>query len=220
GDGCEDVVRVGRVEVDGAVDLEDVAAAGRVGRDVYAREIEPECGDRAEGELTCRRRRIDASADGAQRHVRPPFARQGVALDRTDDPACNDDDAEVVARRFDERLDECTLATKPAPPAEAFEPRPELALVVTAVDVAAPAAKTRLHDVRGRKARQRHLAEVRRPRLLDPESAEQESGRELVVGRKQSEWAVHDLRTLTLQAGQLPKPRLDPVERRQDVEPR
>jgi hypothetical protein len=40
------------------------------------------------------------------------------------------------------------------------------------------------------------------------------------MGRKQSERAVHDLRSLTLQAGELPKPRLDPIERRQNVEPR
>src|SRR5262249_15278645 len=66
----------------------------------------------------------------------------------------------------------------------------------------------------------RDLAEVCRPRLLDADSAEEEGCRELVMGREQSEWAVHDLRSLTLQAGELPKSRLDPVERTQDVQPR
>src|SRR5262249_10696445 len=61
---------------------------------------------------------------------------------------------------------------------------------------------------------------VCRPRLLDADSAEEEGCRELVMGREQSEWAVHDLRSLTLQTRELPKPRLDPVERTQDVQPR
>jgi hypothetical protein len=54
-------------------------------------------------------------------------------------------------------------------------------LVATEIDLAAPAAKARLHDVRGRKPRNRHLADVSGPRLLDADSPQEQGGRELVV---------------------------------------
>jgi hypothetical protein len=81
----------------------------------------------------------------------------------------------------DERLHERPLASKPAPAPQAFEPRPQLMLVATEIDLAAPAAKARLHDVRGRKPRNRNLADVSGPRLLDADSAQEQGRRELVV---------------------------------------
>jgi hypothetical protein len=56
--------------------------------------------------------------------------------------------------------------------------------------------------------------------LFDSGPAEEKGGRELVVGREQTEWRVHYLHAPTLQPRQPPKPRLDPVEGRQDIEPR
>jgi hypothetical protein len=186
GRGREDVVGVGGVEVDRAVDLEDVAATGRVAGDVDAGEVEPERGDRARRERTRCRRRTHARAEGAQGDVRPPFAREGAALDRADDATAGDDEAEVAAGRLDESLHQRAVATEPAPAPEAFEPRPQLVLVATAVDVAAPAAEAGLHHVRGRKGWNRHLAEVRRLRVRDPRPGEEEGGRELVMGGEQA----------------------------------
>jgi hypothetical protein len=77
------------------------------------------------------------------------------------------------------------VATEPAPAPEPFEARPELGFVATEVDVAPPAAKARLHDVRGRKRRKRSVAEVCRSRLLDAGAAEEERRRQLVVGSEQ-----------------------------------
>jgi hypothetical protein len=102
GRGAEDLAPVRRVEVDRTVDLEDVATAVLVGRDVDAGEVERERGDRADGECTRRWRRTHTPADGAESDVRPPFAGQGTALDRADDAPAGDNDAEVAARRFDQ----------------------------------------------------------------------------------------------------------------------
>ncbi len=186
GRGLEDVTGICCVEVNRAVDLEDIAPAGLVAGDVDAGEVDPERSNSAERERTRRRRRTHAPADGAQSDVHPPFARQSTALHRADD-ASPGDDAEVAARRFDEGLHERAMATEPAPAPESFEPRPELVFIATEVDVAAPAAKARLHNIRGRKGWKRHIAEVCRPRLLDSGAAEEEGGRELVVGTEQSE---------------------------------
>src|SRR5262245_50655762 len=102
GRGREDVVGVDGVEVDRAVDLEDVAATGRVAGDVDAREVEPERGDRAQRERTRRRRRTHVRTDGAKGDVRPPFAWAGSALDRAEHATAGDDEAQVAARRLDE----------------------------------------------------------------------------------------------------------------------
>jgi hypothetical protein len=89
----EDVICVRRVEINCAVDLEDMPPASPVAGDVDAREIEPERGNRPERELTRCRRRAHTPADSAQRHVRTPFARLGTALDSAHDAAPGDDDA-------------------------------------------------------------------------------------------------------------------------------
>jgi hypothetical protein len=188
--------------------------------DVDAGEIEPQRGDRAERKRTGRRRRTHASAEGAQSDVRPPFARQGAALDRADEVARGDEYAEVAARRLDERLHERTMATEPPSVLEAFEPRAQLALRATEKDVAAPAAEARLDDVRWRKRRDRRLADVCRARLRNSGPAKEQGGRELVVGHHQTTRTVDDLYSATLQPRQLPQTGLDPVERRQDIESR
>jgi hypothetical protein len=101
GRGREDIVGVRRIEVDRAVDLEDVAAAAHVAGDVDAGKVEPKRGDCPARERSRGLGRIDTSADGAQSDVRPPFARQGTALDRADHLAAGDEEAQVAARRLD-----------------------------------------------------------------------------------------------------------------------
>ena len=102
GRGREDIVGVRRIEVDCAVDLEDVAAAALVAGDVDAGKVEPQRGDRPAREHTRLLRRVDAPADGAQSDVRPPFARHGTALDRADHVAARHEEAQVAARRLDQ----------------------------------------------------------------------------------------------------------------------
>jgi hypothetical protein len=77
----EDVVGVRRVEVDRAVDLEDVAGSALVPGDVDAGEVEPEGGDRVTGERGRCRRGVRAPADGTEGNVCAPFAGRCVALD-------------------------------------------------------------------------------------------------------------------------------------------
>src|SRR5262249_13215194 len=72
GRGGEDVTGVCRGEIDGAVHLEHVTTAGLVADQIDAREVEPECGDRATRKVTCCGRRTDAPAGSAESDVRAP----------------------------------------------------------------------------------------------------------------------------------------------------
>jgi hypothetical protein len=218
GCGREDVGPVLRGEVDRAVHLEDILPAGLVGRDVDAGKVDAQCGDRAQRERTRSERRAHAPANTAERDVRPPFTGEGTALDGADDAARRDYDAEVPTCGFDERLDERTVATEPLPVPETVEDFPELVFVATEIHVAAPTAKARLHDVRGRKRRYRHVADVCRSGLCDARAPEEEGRRQLVVGGEQSDRTVQHLHTVVLKPGELPETWLDPVERRQDVD--
>jgi hypothetical protein len=137
----ENVAGVRLVEVDRAVHLEDVAPSGGVACDVHTPEVEPEGGDRSQRERTRWERRIDWPADSSQGDVRAPLAGQGTALDRADDAAPRNDNAEVASGGFDESLHERAVATKPAPARNVVEPCLQLALIATAVHVTAPAAK-------------------------------------------------------------------------------
>src|SRR5262249_11092523 len=216
----EDIVGVSRIEGDCAVDLEDVAAAALIGRDVNTGEIDPERSGRAERELARRRRCARVTPDSAESDVGAPFAGQSGALDGTHDPVSGDDDAKIAPGRLDERLDERALATEPAPVLETFEPRTKLVIVAAEIDVAAPAAEARLHHVRRSKPGAGHVADMRRARLRNSGSPEQERRRELVVRRQQRERAVHHLHASPHKPRQLPQTGLDAVERRDDIEPR
>jgi hypothetical protein len=142
------------------------------------------------------------------------------AFDRADDAVSGHHDAEVTAGGLDERLHDGAVPAEPAAPPKPFEPGPQLALITTDVDLSPPAAKPRLHHVRSWKPWNRHLADMCRSRLADTGPPEEERGRELVVGRQESERAVHHLHPTTLQLREPPKSPLDSVERRQDVQPR
>jgi hypothetical protein len=90
--------------------------------DVHTPEVEPEGGDRSQRERTRWERRIDWPADSSQGDIRAPLAGQGTALDRADDAAPRNDNAEVASGGFDESLHEQAVATKPAPARNVVEP--------------------------------------------------------------------------------------------------
>ena len=70
------VQRVGGVELDGAVDLDDDELAVGAGQEVDADEVAFRCGGGANRQLAGLARRLDRLANGAERDVRPPFARR------------------------------------------------------------------------------------------------------------------------------------------------
>ena len=71
-------------EVECAVQLENDPAAAAVGEQVDPSKVEAEGGRGAEAEPAGLRRRGDGAASAAECHVRPPLARCGDALHRSD----------------------------------------------------------------------------------------------------------------------------------------
>ncbi len=61
---------------------------------------------------------------------------------------------------------------------------------------------------------------MRRPRLRNPCTAEEERRQELVVRRKQRDGTVEDARSVALEQRQVPQAFLDTVELRQHVDAR
>jgi hypothetical protein len=114
-DSLEDVLveRVLRAEVDGGVDLEHDVATGAEWEQVDADEVASDGGRGCDRELAGDRRRYDRLPDRAERDVCPPLARRGDAFDRSDDGAAGDDQAQVVAERRNQFLDEPAVRTEP-----------------------------------------------------------------------------------------------------------
>ena len=213
------LVVLGR-ELDGAVDLQhDEAVVDR--EEIDPDEVAPHGPRRRQRELARLARRLHRLPPRAERDVRAPFPRLRDTADRADDPARGDDDPQVMARRRHEGLDERTGRPVPGLAADRVERVRERGERRAEDDVAAPAAKARLQYDReldlGHRAA---LPEVLRPRVGQRLLCEHAGGDQLVVGGAERERAVEDEHPAALELVERPDTGLDPVDGREDVEPR
>jgi len=211
--------RVLRAEVDRAVQLDHGEPSRPCRQKVDSDQIRSDRASRGLGQLGRRRRRADRHPRSAEREVRPPFAGCGDPLDRSDDATGRDDQAEVVAERWDQLLRQRPVRAEPGSGLELRQPPLELGRIVAEHDVAAPTPETRLEHERQAESRRGAGTDHLRFRMRKPCSLERSGGEQLVVRGQEHTRRIEDLDAVLLQMGKGGEPVLDPVERLADVQP-
>ena len=156
----------------------------------------------------------------AERDVGAPLARRRDPEHRADCTPFGDDDAEVVAARRHELLDESAVAREPARVPDPRERSLERLVVVAALHLAPPAPEAGLHD--DGELRHRHRAAVAHvpcSGMRDPLVSEEPGREQLVVRAEQRGRIVQHDDSARRERPERPQAVVHPVERREHVEP-
>jgi hypothetical protein len=157
----------------------------------------------------------------ADRDVRSPFTRCRDALDPPDDDAARDQETKVISRRRHGLLDEDAMTPELAPLGHLVEAPPNVAAGLAQTHLLAPASEAWLQDDgRTRELEWTARVEMRRLRVRDASTSEQNGGAELVVHSEQRRDRIEDTHPRPLEPEKLEQPRLDAVERRKHIETR
>jgi RNA polymerase primary sigma factor len=210
--------RVALVELDGPVQLDDDVLVPAERDQVDSDEVGAGGRRRGNGERPGGRRRRHRQQSAAERDVGPPLAGGGDAPAGADDLAAGDDQPQVAAPRRDELLDDRAVAAKPRPLSNLVQGRCDGTIVGTEEDVASPAAEARLDDEGRLELRSRPSLPGSRVRVGQARQLEAAGGAELVVDGEQRLGPVEHAEAAPLEQEQGEQPRLDSVERRQDVD--